>query len=84
VGTQFTGTVPAAATRRWFTYDWPACWHVVWTVATVNPVTPGPGLTWRVRAERPSRERLTYWIDITNLTAAPIDIEARYAIVAKD
>lgn len=84
VGTQFTGTIPAKATNRWFTYDWPACWHVVWTVTTNTPVTPGPGVTWDVNVERANRERITYWIDITNLTEGPIEVAGRYAIVAKE
>jgi hypothetical protein len=84
VGVQFTGTLAANETRRWFTYDWPACWNVAWTVAPRTPVTPGPGLTWRTQVERASRERITYWITITNLTAAPLEVEARYEIFAKD
>jgi hypothetical protein len=83
LGVQFTGTVPAKATQRWFTYNWPACWNVVWTVTTTTPVTPGPGLDWRVRVERSSRERITYWIDVENLTPTPIDVSGRYAIVAE-
>ena len=83
VGAQFTGTLAANESRRWFTYDWPACWHVVWTVQATTPVTPGPGIRWRVQVERASRERITYWIRVANLTAGPVDIEARYAIVAK-
>ena len=84
VGAQFGGTLAASETRRWFSYDWPACWHVVWTVNTTTPVTPGPGITWRVQVERASRERITYWIKVTNLTTNPLDIEARYAIMAKE
>jgi hypothetical protein len=83
-GVQFTGTLAASETRRWFTYDWPACWHVVWTVEPQSPVTPGPGVRWRVQVERASRERLTYWISITNLTSNPLEVEARYEILAKD
>ena len=83
VGTQFTGSVPANATNRWFTYDWPACWHVVWTVMTDAPVTPGPGITWDVNVERANRRHVTYWISITNLTDNPIGVTGRYAIVAK-
>src|SRR4029077_13143432 len=29
-GVQWTGTIPAGATRRWFTWGWPNLWHVVW------------------------------------------------------
>lgn len=83
VGVQFSGTVPARVTQRWFTYDWPACWNVVWTVTTSTPVTPGPGLDWKVRVERTSRERITYWIDVENLTLTPINVSASYAIVAE-
>jgi hypothetical protein len=82
VGVQFAGAVPAHATQRWFTYDWPACWHVVWTVSTSSPVTPGPGLDWDVRVERASRERLTYWIDVVNLTPTPIEVSATYTILS--
>jgi hypothetical protein len=83
-GAQFTGTLAASETRRWFTYGWPACWNVAWTVVPRSPVTPGPGLSWRVQVERASRERLTYWIRITNLTAAPLEVEARYEIFSRD
>jgi hypothetical protein len=83
-GVQFTGTLTASETRRWFTYDWPACWHVAWTVAPRSPVTPGPGVRWRVQVERATRERITYWLSITNLTSSPLEVEARYEILAKD
>ncbi|WP_051480577.1 M64 family metallopeptidase [Cellulomonas sp. KRMCY2] len=83
VGAQFTGTLAAGGTTRWFTYDWPACWHVIWSVVPRSPVTPGESLTFNVQVERSSRERLTYWVSATNLTAAPLELEGRYAIVAK-
>ncbi|MGH8525378.1 MAG: S8 family peptidase, partial [Gammaproteobacteria bacterium] len=31
VGVQFRGTIPAGQTRRWFTFNWPSQWHVLWT-----------------------------------------------------
>ena len=83
VGTQFHGTVGAGQTRRWFTYNWPACWHVLWTVVPTSPVTPTAGVGWRVRVERASRERLTYWISITNDTGAAVEVDARYEIVVR-
>ena len=83
VGVQFAGTVAAGATRRWFTYDWPACWHVLWTVVPTTPVSSGPGIRWWLQVERGSRERITYWIQVSNLTSSPLDIEARYEIVAR-
>jgi hypothetical protein len=83
VGTQFHGTVAASQTKRWFTYNWPACWHVIWTVVPTSPVTPKPGISWRVRVERASRERITYWISITNDTGAAAEVDARYEIVVR-
>jgi hypothetical protein len=81
-GTQFTGTVAGGATKTWFTHSWKPESHVVWTVI---PVTPGPGapqIEWSVRVQRASATLLTYHLTIRNLSAAPVDIEARYAILS--
>lgn len=83
VGTLFHGTLTAKQTRRWFTYNWPACWHVIWTVLPTTPVTPGPALLHRVQVERASRERITYWISVTNESSSPIEFDGRYEIVAR-
>jgi hypothetical protein len=80
VGTQFTGSVAANSSHRWFTFGWPAAWEVIWTVVPTTPVTGAPQLTWNVAVERASATDITYWITISNLTGAQIDIEARYAI----
>jgi len=80
-GVQFRGSLAAGQTRRWFTYGWPAHWHVVWTVMPTT-VRPGaPQVRWRVRTERASDARATYWIDVTNLSNAPVDFEARFAVL---
>ena len=68
------------ASPLWLT---PACWHVIWTVLPTSPVTPGPSITWRTRVERSSRERITYWISITNQTDQAVEIDGRYEIVAR-
>jgi hypothetical protein len=81
VGTQFTGSVPASSAKRWFTFAWPADWHVLWTVVSTSPVSGAPQLEWDVAVERASGTDLTYWITIRNLTRAPINIDARYAIM---
>jgi len=81
VGAQFHGTVPAGATRRWFTFNWPAHWHVLWTVMPTSPKPGAPQLRWRVRVERATDYYATYWIDVTNVTGAPVDFEARYAVL---
>lgn len=82
VGTQFTGPVPARRTVTWFTYDWPACWHAVWTVVPRSPVTPVGGVRWRVRVQRTSRERLQYWVAVTNETDQDVQVEGRYEVLA--
>ncbi len=82
-GTQFHGSLAAGQTKRWFTYNWPACWHVLWTVVPTSPVTPSGGVNWRVRVERASREQITYWISITNNTGVSVDVDGRYEIVVR-
>lgn len=81
VGTQFTGTVAASGSRRWFTFNWPQDWHVVWYVV---PTTPKPGaaqIEWEVQVERASATNITYWVTVRNLTNAEVNIEARYAVL---
>lgn len=82
-GVQWTGTVPANSTRRFFTWGWPATWHVLWTVM---PTTPRPGaeeLTWQVQVERGDAEYVAYWISVTNLTTIPVTFEGRFAILSR-
>ncbi len=81
VGVQFTGTVPAGATQRWFTFNWPQEWHVVWYVVPTSPRTGAPQIEWSVGVERASATHITYWITIRNLTSSPVNIEARYAVL---
>jgi hypothetical protein len=83
-GVQFTGRVPAGTSRRWFTWGWPACWHVVWTVVPTSPVPGAPQLRWRVQVERANSGYLTYRLLVTNVTNRDIDIEARYSVLAAD
>ena len=81
LGVQFTGTVAASATKRWFTHSWPADCHVEWTVVPTTPRPGAPQIQWDVHAERASTGFVTYWISITNLTPVPVGIEARYAVL---
>ena len=81
LGVQFTGTVPANQTRRWFTFRWPAHWHVVWTVVPTTPKLGAPQISWSVSVERAEDAYITYWISITNLTGDEVGIEARYAVL---
>lgn len=79
VAVQFTGSVPAGTSRRWFTHSWPQAWHVVWYVVPTSPQSGAPQIEWSVAVERASATHITYWITIRNLTGAPVNIEARYA-----
>jgi hypothetical protein len=81
IGVQFTGLVAANSTQRWFTFNWPAHWHVVWTVVPTSPRPGGPQISWIVQVERASDQYITYWISITNLTPEQVNIEARYAVL---
>lgn len=81
VGVQFTGTVPAKQSRRWFTFRWPQQWHVVWYVVPTSPRVGAPQIEWDVEVERAEASYITYWIRIRNLTAEDVNIEARYAVL---
>lgn len=81
VGVQFTGSIPAGATHRWFTFNWPQTSHVVWSVVPTSPRIGGPQIEWSVAVERASSTYITYWITIKNITSNPVNIEARYAIL---
>lgn len=79
-GVQFRGVLQPNQTQRWFTFNWPAHWHVTWSVLPTNPVGGGPRVEWTVRTERPTDYYVTYWIDVKNLTAEETHFEARYAV----
>lgn len=82
VGVQFTGTVAANATQKWFTHSWPQQLHVEWNVVPTSPVPGAPQLEWDVEVERATAANITYWISVRNLTAAPVNFEARYAVMS--
>jgi hypothetical protein len=81
VGVQFTGTIAAGATQRWFTFNWPQAWHVIWYVVPTSPRIGAPQIEWSVAVERASSTHITYWITIKNLTSNPVNIEGRYAVL---
>ena len=80
-GTQFTGTLPAGASARWFTYGWPVNWNVVWYMMPTTPNTGNPELEWSVAVERADPANATYWITVKNLSGAQIEFEARFAVM---
>ncbi|NTU86272.1 MAG: hypothetical protein HGA45_44250, partial [Chloroflexales bacterium] len=83
VRTHFTGSVTGGQTRRYFAPQWPAHWHVVWTIAptTVSSPPGAPQLQLSVRTERSSDSFVTYWLDIANLSSGTVEFEARYAVL---
>ena len=82
-GVQFYGTVAAGATHSWFTYGWPARWHVLWTVVPLSTCQGAPQIKWRTRIERADANNATYWIFVTNTTNATTRFECRYDILSR-
>lgn len=81
LGVQFNGTVNGNSSHRWFTWGWPANWHVQWNVVPTSPRVGAPQVEWEVEVERASATHITYWITIRNLTPDAVNIEVRYAIM---
>jgi hypothetical protein len=82
-GVQWFGTIAGNAAARWFTFGWPAAWHVVWTIMPLTHCPGGPQLTWTVQVERANPTQCTYWITVRNLTADPVKFEGRYDVLKK-
>ena len=82
-GVQWFGTIGPGAAQSWFTYGWPAAWHVVWTVMPLTACPGGPQLTWKVRVERSNATHATYWIEVRNLTSSTVRFEGRYDVLSR-
>jgi hypothetical protein len=80
-GVQFTGTLTANQTQRWFTFNWNPAWHVVWYMMPTSAQTV-PELSWSVAVQRADANHVTYWITVTNQTGNTVTFEARYAILS--
>ena len=82
VGVQFTGSLPANSTKRWFTHSWPEAWHVVWNCVAKSPIRDGGAqLEWKIKVCRQSSTKIKYFIEAKNLTRSTLQFEARYAIM---
>ncbi|MBM3783923.1 MAG: hypothetical protein FJW30_06150 [Acidobacteria bacterium] len=82
LGTQFSGTVAASSSRRWFTHSWNAAHRVIWMVVPKAPAVDGnPQIEWKVQVDRQAPNLLKYFIEVRNLTGGQVEIEARYAIL---
>lgn len=82
-GVQFTGVLAPGATGSWFTYNWPASWHVVWTMMPLTVCWGTPAISWDVQVERATATAVTYWLVVKNLTQSPVRFEGRYDIVSR-
>jgi hypothetical protein len=80
-GVQWTGTLNPGQTQKWFTFNWPAGWHVVWYVVPTTVRNGAPELDWDVEVERASPDKATYWITVKNLTNVAVTFEGRYAVL---
>jgi hypothetical protein len=80
-GVQFTGTLAARASARWFTFNWPATWQVVWTAMSNSPHAGVIQIDWSVAVERASFDFVTYHITIRNLSSEHVDVEGRYGVL---
>ncbi|HEV7237907.1 MAG TPA: hypothetical protein VGQ36_01605 [Thermoanaerobaculia bacterium] len=81
-GVQFTGTLIANETKRWFSHSWPAVQNVLWTVMPLTTVGP-PQVSLSVAVERSNAEFVTFWLSVRNLTAVPVTFEVRYCILSR-
>ena len=81
VGVQFIGTLQPNQTQRWFTFNWPAHWHVTWSVMPISPRPGGPQLGLTTQVERANDRYTTYWLTVQNLTDQIVTFEGRYAVL---
>lgn len=81
IGVQFVGTLQPNQTQRWFTFNWPAHWHVLWSVVPITPQPGAPEIQHSVAVERANDRFVTYWITVTNMTNVPVNFEGRYAVL---
>lgn len=80
-GVQWTGSLGPHASGRWFTWGWPAGWHVVWHMMPTSTAPGAPEVGWDVAVERASATACTYWITVTNRTGNTINFEGRFAVL---
>ena len=80
-GRQFTNRLEGNQTKRFFTFRWPAHWHVAWTVMPTTPRRGAPQIDCHVEVERSDDRYITYWIIAKNLTNQPVNIEGRYCVL---
>jgi len=83
VGTQFTGTVAANSSARWYTFNWASWQQVGWTVVPTTVNSAGAQLSWSVAVQRTAGSYITYWITVTNNTSEAVTFEGRYVVLGR-
>lgn len=81
-GVQWTGSLAAGTSARWFTFNWPTAWHVVWYMMPTTVRNGAPELDWDVAVERADATHCTYWITVTNRAPVSINFEGRFAVLS--
>ncbi len=82
-GVQFTGTVPANSSGRWFTFNWPAWWQTHWTVMPTSISAAGAQISVSAAAQRTAGAYVTHWLTVSNQTNVPVTFEGRYEVLGK-
>ncbi|MEP6526297.1 MAG: hypothetical protein ABJA86_03960 [Nocardioidaceae bacterium] len=82
-GAQWHGQLGPNQTVTWFTFNWPASWHVIWTIIPTT-VSGGAGrqVTWSTSVQRASDEFATYWITVSNLTGSTVEFDGRFCVLS--
>lgn len=81
-GVQFSGSVPAGQTRRWFTHSWNANSNMLWSIVPTGPAVDGEAqLEWKVQCTRQTPTLLKWFLEIKNVTNVAVTFEARYAVL---
>ena len=81
LGVQFTGSLSSGPSKRLFTFNLPANWHVIWYVVPTAPKIGVPQIQWDVTVERASNDFITYWITVKNISSETVNTEARYTVL---
>lgn len=76
-----TGRLAGNESARCGCGRFPITWHMIWTVMPTTPRLGSAQVSWDVQVEKVDTEYVTYWLSIRNLTADPVEFEARYCIL---
>jgi hypothetical protein len=80
---QFSGTLQAGQSTQWFTFGWPATWHVIWHAISKSPRNGVTQIDFSTAVERASLDDITYHVTVRNLSNEHVDIEGRFAILSQ-